>query len=89
MIEDPYLDKHLAHFGINITAVCPIIETLADSVVPYQMLQNATSDQGLHCFALKTANSVKKETNLTEQPLNGKWTFPAYKDRPAHLTSMD
>lgn len=42
MVEDPYLAKHLAHFGINITAMQKVIEylshVLAVSLTIYQVM---------------------------------------------------
>ena len=42
-------------------SMCSDRQTLANSVYPYQTLQNATVDQGLHCLPLRNFTHTHRQ----------------------------
>ena len=57
--------------------------TFANRADPDQMLQNAASDQGLHCsFTGISVQNTLKVKAFTRNPYSKKWTCPNDNDCP-------
>ena len=68
----------------------PVLETYANSADQVQMLQNAASDQGLHCLLTRISVLITLKLNIFTRNVkcktkkNKKWTNPNEEDRQIH-----